>query len=132
MITLKELTVGESLDLITSAHLENLIELHRVMNNIRDNYKKPMFITSGYRSKETHERIYKKIGKPAPMGSLHLLGLACDVYDKDGNLNEWCKVNEKLLRYQYVFLENRQGTWVHFQIGPFKSYKPGGTIWFNP
>lgn len=132
MITLKELTVGENLDKIPSYRLENLIELHYAMNQVRSEFDKTMIITSGYRSLETHERIYNKIGKDAPMGSLHLLGLACDVYDPNSEVHDWCKDNENFLRSINVFLENRQGPWQHFQIRAFKSYKPGGTIWFNP
>lgn len=110
---------------------ENLLELLIRMNKIRDAWGRPMIVTSGFRSREEHLRIYR--GKDyIPWGSKHLTCQACDIYDPDNKLRDWCKKNDKLLREIGVWLEEDQGTWIHFQIIPFASYKPGGTIWFKP
>lgn len=133
MITMSELTKGAA---IPAEYQANMAELLRKMNLIREAYGKPMLITSGFRSLSDHLRIYKEKGitdqSKIPMKSKHLFGQACDILDTDGKLNQWCKENEELLRNIGVWLETRQGGWQHFQIESFGSYKPKGTIWFNP
>ncbi len=114
----------------------NLAILLERMNKVRELYGKVMRITSGLRTKEDQIRVYAEKGitdiTKIPMGSAHLSGQAIDVYDADGTLNQWCKDHEKELIEIGVWLETRQGSWQHLQIKPFRSYKPGGTIWFNP
>jgi len=51
----------------------------RKLQMLRNLYRKPMVITSGYRDAEHHKAIYKKIGKEPPMGSMHLQGRAADI-----------------------------------------------------
>lgn len=126
-ISLQELLHGHVISDIPIAEQHNLEELLVKMNKVRAAYGKPMIITSGYRSEQDQKRI-----NPKAMNSKHRTGNACDVLDNDGKLHEWCKANEKLLTEIGLWLENRQGNWIHFQAKPFGSYKPGGTIWFNP
>lgn len=66
------------------------------------------------------------------MGSKHLVGAAVDILDRDGALYEWCLANDDVLNEADVYLEKGTVGWVHFQIIPFGSYKPGGTRWFKP
>jgi predicted AAA+ superfamily ATPase len=133
MITREEITKGAE---IPKEYEANLLKLLEIMNLIRAKYGKIMRITSGFRSESEHLRIYREKGitdkKKIPMKSKHLRALAADVADADGKLNAWCKENEEWLRSIGVWLETRQGGWQHFQIEAFGSYKPKGTIWFNP
>lgn len=102
---------------------ENINTLLDRMNQVRKLWAKPMFVTSGLRSKEDQERINPKAPK-----SKHLIGAAIDISDPDGSLNKWCKDNEQTLVDIGLWMEERQGRWQHFQILP-----PGsGNRWFNP
>lgn len=136
MITIQELLSGNNLEEQSQDIKDNLANLLIKMNKIRDKYGKIMRVTSGLRSISQHLSIYSKKGiidkSKIPMKSKHLQGLACDVYDPNCEVYNWCKQNEDFLKQLGVWLETRQGNWQHFQIVPFKSYKPGGTIWFNP
>ena len=53
-----------------------------MLDNARDIAKTPFKITSGYRTKEHHIAIYKKLGKK-PIESSHLKGVACDIACSD-------------------------------------------------
>jgi uncharacterized protein YcbK (DUF882 family) len=125
MLTLKEIN-PHNYD-VTPEISNNLNILLERMNKVRTVWAKPMIVTSGLRSQADQQRINPKASK-----SKHLIGAAVDIYDPKGELHDWCKANEELLRGIGLWLENRQGNWQHFQILPFGSYKPTGTIWFNP
>ncbi len=133
-ITLKELNPKNFP--VTPEQEKNLKILHERMNVVREAWGKPMYITSGVRSIEDHRRIYEekaqKEGKKAfrvPMGSQHLRGAACDVFDPSGSLLRWLKANPKVLEDAKLWCEEDPSTpRVHFQIVPPKS----GARWFKP
>lgn len=133
MIMEREILKGEE---CPPEYKDNLLELLIRMNKVRDAYGRPMIVTSGYRSAADHIRIYKSLGIPAnkiPWGSCHLTCQAVDIYDPDGELFEWCVENDTLLREIGVWLEEKDDQKrVHFQIKPFRSYKPSGSIFFKP
>lgn len=146
MITLDEMLKGRALGSLPVAHQGNLKVLWFRMNKVRTAYGKPMVPTSVYRSKEDQIRIYKEkaikkehpfkdgvfdINK-VPMSSKHLSGCAVDIADPTGELMEWCKANETLLRQIGLWCEAGTKGWVHFQSEPFKSYQLGKTIFFWP
>lgn len=99
----------------------NLDKLLAVLQAIRAAYGKPMVITSGLRSDADQKRI-----NPSAPKSKHLLGLACDVSDKDHALYNWLTAdnNKKAIEFG-VYLEHKSATinWVHLQIVPPKSGK---------
>ena len=140
MITFSELLKGITFEKVGPDEMANLYRLHYCLNVIRVHYGKPMIVTSGFRSKEDHLRIYSEInekrkaeGKPelsVPMGSMHLRGAACDILDRDGSLQEWVKSHESLLVELGVYCEHFDytGGWVHFQTLPPAS----GTRFFKP
>jgi uncharacterized protein YcbK (DUF882 family) len=114
MITLKELNKnGYKTTPEQDANLAILLER---MNKVRAAYGKPMTVTSGLRSDADQARINPKAPK-----SKHLLGQACDIKDPNGELDEWCKANVKLLEEIGLWIEDAAYTvgWTHFQIvGP--------------
>jgi hypothetical protein len=139
MISYKEILCGHSLADVEIRIQHNLEELLGRMNLIRTAYGKPMIVTSGFRSKQDHLRIYSEInakrvkaGLPelnAPMGSRHLSGQAVDILDRDGSLHQWCKDNEDLLVRIGLWCEEKDSTpRVHFQTVPPAS----GKRFFHP
>ena len=136
MISMDELLKGTKLSDVPKLHQENLKTLLLRINLVRKVFAKPMTVTSGYRSMADHLRIYKEKGitdtTMIPMASKHLSGCAVDIHDPDMVLYKWCKANEVFLTQVGLWLEYKQGPWIHFQSKPFGSYKLGGTIWFNP
>jgi LAS superfamily LD-carboxypeptidase LdcB len=136
VITMSEILKNKKL--VDQSHIiqDNLEDLLETMNKVRAVYGKAMIVTNCLRTMDEHLAIYARKGitdqSKIPMQSKHLNGLAIDISDPHGELNDWCKNNEELLIEIGVWLEERQGSWQHFQIAPFKSYRIGGTIWFKP
>lgn len=98
----------------TDLHLLNLNYIAQILEDIRGKYQKPIYITSGYRSKELNKKVG---GSPT---SYHLLGLAVDVdngYNKnkelfellEENINEF-PIDELIDEYNY--------NWVHISFSP--------------
>jgi uncharacterized protein YcbK (DUF882 family) len=77
-----------------------------------------MTVTSGLRSKEDQARI-----NPGAPKSKHLMGQACDISDKNGELKKWIKANVSVLESAGLWCESFDATpsWVHFQVVPPKS-----------
>jgi hypothetical protein len=129
MISLSELNPKGSL--LTPSQEANLNVLLERINIIRKAWAKPMIVTSGFRSKDDHKRIYAQLAKRRgveyiriPMGSLHLAGAAVDISDPDGSLMEWCKCNEPLLEVTGLWMEEPDDQKrCHFQISPPRSGK---------
>ena len=123
MITLSELNPHNHT--LTPEQDKNLKALHSAINKVRSAYGKPMIVTSGVRSFEDQMRINPKAPK-----SNHLIGLACDISDRDGKLWDWCMTNMRVLEEAGLYLEAKSATptWVHFQACPPKS----GKRIFNP
>lgn len=139
MLALKEFVSDYNMADIPHSDQLNLEELLKRMNLVRKAWKKPMTVTSGYRSMQDHLRIYSKInadrrakGLPElapPKGSKHLIGAAADISDPDGSLHKWCIENEALLTKIGLWMEVKdEQKRVHFQIFPPKS----GNRFFKP
>lgn len=62
--------------------------------------------------------------------SLHLTGEAIDIYDPDGDLDDWCMANINFLRQLGLSMEHPSATkgWCHVQTRPPKS----GRVCFYP
>ena len=126
MITLKELLGKTDYNSIPKDHQANIMILLERINKVRSALDKPMIITSGYRSKDDHIRIYKELAtkrkeifdeKKIPWGSSHLKGAAVDISDNNGSLYEWCQKNEALLVEIGLWMEEKDDQKrVHFQI----------------
>lgn len=101
----------------------NLLDLLVKINKVRDAFGRPMIVTSGFRSMEDHERIYRKqiqAGTYVPRSSKHLSCEAVDISDSNRILQKWCIENEKLLAEIGLWMEDFSHTprWVHFQTVP--------------
>lgn len=122
MITLKELNPhGYPTNSVIDKNLALLLER---MNELRAIWAKPMIITSGLRSDAQQAELIAQ-GKSTARVSKHLSGNACDVLDKDGELDKWCLANEAVLARIGLWCEHPDATpgWTHFQILPPMSGK---------
>lgn len=133
MISLQEILGKSALTDLTAEQQANIQELLTKINKIRTAWGKPMTVTSGFRSKEDHIRIYKAKGideSKIPWGSWHLKGGAVDISDPKQELQAWCLANENKLAEIGLWCEsfNYTNNWAHFQIQPPKS----GKRFFNP
>lgn len=134
MIKMEELLKGVKLDSLPAEHQANLLKLLEKMNIIRQKYGKPMTVSSAYRSKEDHLRIYREKGitdeSKIPMKSNHLSGLACDISDPNQELQKWTKANVKLMEELGFYMEDYSATknWVHYQLVKPRS----GNRFFKP
>src|ERR1035437_1856753 len=92
----------------------NLAVLLAKVNSIREQWGKPMTVTSGLRSQDDQQRINPKAPK-----SNHLIGAACDVFDPNLELTAWLKENDsQCLIDAHLWCEEGNNNWVHFQIYP--------------
>jgi hypothetical protein len=120
MITKRELNPkGYEMGPAVAKNFEILFER---MNELRRAWGKPMIVTSGLRSDEKQAELIAQ-GKSRAIHSKHLAGAACDIYDPDGELAQWCLANEDVLRRIGLWCEHPDYTkgWVHFQIMAPKS-----------
>ena len=127
MIKLEELNKRKyKTNEITDSNLKVLCDR---LNIIRKAYGKPMVVTSGLRSEKQQEELIKA-GKSTATKSAHLVGMAADILDTDGELAKWCLQNVKILEQASLWCEHPDYTngWVHFQIRMPKS----GNRFFKP
>lgn len=98
----------------------NLVILLDRLNQVRNEYKTPMVVTSGLRSMEDQQRI-----NPSAPKSKHLLGQAADIADPIGTLRDWVLGHMALMESIGFWFEDFGHTkgWVHFQIVPPASGK---------
>jgi uncharacterized protein YcbK (DUF882 family) len=132
MIAMSELLHDAKLEDQTQEIQDNLATLLERINEIREEWGKPMTVTSGFRTMADHLRIYaaKGITDPAkiPMHSKHLIGAAVDIADPDLAITKWLQDNSDILENAMLWCEAGNKNWVHAQIFPPTS----GKRWFNP
>lgn len=107
--------MGRDVDYPLTPDLEqNLAALLVALNQFRDAYGKPMFVTSGYRPGPFNQ---KAGGAP---NSPHLTCQACDFEDRSRDLTKFCLANLDLLEKCGLWMESpvATATWVHLQTRP--------------
>lgn len=91
---------------------KNLLDLAEKITALEMVYGDKFIVTSGLRSKADQMRI-----NPSVKNSAHLMGMAVDVSDPEGRIDEWCLDNlEELIRIG-LYLESPVQTvrWSHLQ-----------------
>lgn len=124
---------GIALSDLPEEHQHNLNELLPKLQVLREISKRIFIVSSGYRTIEHHEEIYRiknelrmKAGLmpvPIPMGSKHLIGKAADIADPSMGIQHWCLDNQETLEELGIWCENFAACkfptpWVHFQDAP--------------
>jgi len=124
---------SNSLSDLSKEHLGNVNSLIPAVNDVLNKFGEGRKITSGYRSMDDHIRIYDDINKKRkakslpelkiPTGSAHLAGLAVDLQDSDGKLDQWCLDNIDWLTEKGLYIEHPTATvgWCHIQLRKPKS-----------
>jgi hypothetical protein len=87
---------------------------------IEDNPRTGTPVSSGWRPASVN----KATAGAAPR-SKHLLGLAVDIYDPEGEIDQWCLDHQEKLALVQVWLEDPSATkgWTHWQCVPPRSGK---------
>lgn len=136
MITFKELMGSHVISEIPIAHQHNLETLLVCVNKLREEWGKPLIVTSGYRSLQEHLQIYSKKGitdrSKIPMKSKHLEGNSVDFADPDGSLYQWAFNNQGKLTEWGIWCELGTKGWLHCQCVPYGSYVEGKSRFFQP
>lgn len=114
-ITRAEVLMGRDQEFPLDVTLQkNLDALLVALNKLREDYGKPMNVTSGYRPG------HYNTDAGGAKASSHLTCQACDFADPEGRLDSWCMSNlDKLTKYG-LWLEGPAYTpgWCHLQIRP--------------
>lgn len=123
---------------LTAEQYANASLLHVLLQELEEAFIKaggsPFVVSSGVRSMEDHQRIYREINAKrvaqelpplkVPMGSRHLSGDAADLVDsQDQRLAKFCLDNLDLLERLGLYMEDPSRTkspsaWVHLQRIP--------------
>lgn len=115
MITKKELLMGRD-TLFPNEYTEevsrNLDKLLIPLNAVRQKYGKPMHVSSGWRPSKINASLSNSAKK-----SNHMLGLAADFKDPNGELSKWIIENLEFVAQQGLYVEDFRWTkgWVHLQ-----------------
>lgn len=108
----RECLMGRDIEYPLTPELEaNLVKLLTAINILREAYGKPMTISSLYRP-----GTYNKAAGGAKKSN-HMVCLAADFRDVDGQIDEWCLKNLDVLAKAGLYLESPDYTvgWCHVQ-----------------
>lgn len=100
----------------------NLVRLAAAMTAVEVAYGRRLAVTSGFRTFDDQVRVYKEINKnravklATPLRSAHLVGLAADLFDRNGLFWDWLMNNIPLLETLGIFLEQKRGQWCHLTL----------------
>lgn len=126
MITREEILMGRDKQYpLNQEQEENLNKLLIAVNKFREEYGRPLIVSSGYRPAAINANV-----NGAAKKSNHIMCLAVDFKDTDGKIDKFCLDNLDLLKECGLYLESPNHTpgWCHLQCVPPKS----GNRIFNP
>lgn len=125
MIRMREIFVGNPQKLKMEWH-RNLLYHYYAVNELRAEYGKPMFCTSGVRTVEQQKIIYKQINRdraakglpliPTPLNSAHVMGAATDWKDYDGQLYQFVVERPDMMEELNLWVEDKMYTPYHTHI----------------
>lgn len=95
---------------------QNLIELvHNILDPLREAYKKPIIVTSGFRSPELNTKIN------GAKTSQHMKGQAADIRSKEDTKEENKKIFDLVQKLNLPFdqlIDEYDFNWVHVSFSP--------------
>lgn len=99
-------------NLPTDYAMANLVQTFRILEQVRVFCNHPLIISSGFRTKEVHLEIYRRLKKQPPKNSYHLEGRAVDISISNLNENQFNKLFDCLLSYHPVEIYDTS-TFIH-------------------
>lgn len=101
---------------------KNLVILYERLEELQDAIGIDLVINSGLRSQEAQNKLIAA-KKSKAVNSLHLVGAAADIKDKDGKIAKWVMSNLNFMKIIGLWIESPDYCkgWVHVQIFPPKS-----------
>lgn len=123
MITLQDYWMGRDTqypDDLTPEIEANAAELIARVNKLLESFGEDRMVNSGWRPPAVNASV-----RGAAVKSKHMLGLAVDLADPDGELDDWCMDNLGELERVGLWLEHPSATknWCHLQSVPPRSGK---------
>lgn len=120
--TIKELTQSETARKYNISNIpnkeqeQNLIQLvHNILDPLREAYKKPIIVTSGFRSLELNTKIN------GSKTSQHMKGQAADIKSKEDTIEENKKLFKLIQDLNLPFdqlIDEYNYNWVHVSFSP--------------
>lgn len=113
-ISVNQYLMGRAkLEELSDEIVANINKLIPIINDLLEAYGKPVTMNSGFRTEEDQMRINPKAPK-----SMHCIGAAIDIGDKDHNFRYWClnNLNEVIKRGIYLEDPAHTASWMHCQI----------------
>lgn len=120
--TIKELTQSETAQKYNISNIpnkeqeQNLIQLiHNILDPLREAYKKPIIVTSGFRSLELNTKIN------GSKTSQHIKGQAADIKSKEDTIEENKKLFKLIQDLNLPFdqlIDEYNYNWVHVSFSP--------------
>lgn len=113
MITREEILMGRDKQFPLTSELEaNLARLLTAVNAVRKAYGKPMVVSSGYRP------AHFNTAAGGAKRSAHMICMAVDFRDPNGEIDKWCDENQDLLESLGLWQEHPDATkgWCHLDI----------------
>lgn len=114
--------VTDEIDANAGITVERVNQLLTAMDQdgveISDNPKTGNLVSSGWRP----AAINRATPNSAPR-SKHMSAQACDVYDPEGEIDDWCMAHQNILASFELWMEHPSATkgWAHLQTVPPKS-----------
>lgn len=121
MITVKDYFMGRDLLFpheCTDEIRRNATETVRRVNLLLERFGESRAVNSGWRPAAVNASTPGSAKR-----SNHMMGLACDLDDDDGYLDEWCMDNLDILEEIGLWMEHPSATkgWCHVQMVPPRS-----------
>lgn len=104
--TAKRLNINNTPSKNVIANLTNLVE--KVLDPAREQLGKPIYVNSGYRSKELNEAVM------GARNSYHKKGRAADLDTRTGNNRMLLSILQKLPHTELIWEDN--GKWIHVAL----------------
>ena len=112
MVSAKEILMSrDESNPLSKEMIYNLFDLLPRLNLVRFHYGKPLYVSSGYRPPS----INADVG--GSKRSAHLLCMAVDFKDENGDFANWCLANMDIIEEAGLYMESPDYTngWVHLQ-----------------
>ena len=113
-VTAKEYLKNHDISKLSLEQINNMCRLLLAVNQVRQLYKVPMRVSSGWRPPEYNKKVNGAANSP------HISCEAIDIFDPKQDFKHWILQNIKIMEDLGLWIENFDQTpsWVHLDIRP--------------